>query len=169
VDGVTVVPLEAAGLDRLRPLWIALHHRHREVSPFRLVEDDDASWSARRSLYAGRLAAASAFALIAELAGEAVGYAFCCIDDGPDDTFPVGDQYAEVYSLAVAEGHRSRGIGSLLLDEVDRELERRGIHDLQISVLAGNEAAQRLYERRGLRVAELVLYRPGTPARGDIM
>jgi ribosomal protein S18 acetylase RimI-like enzyme len=169
VEGVTVQPLAEGELDRLRPLWIALHHRHREVSPFALVADDEQSWSARRALYARRLAAGTAFALTAELVGEAVGYAFCCIDDGPDDTFPVGDQYAEVYSLAVAEGQRGRGIGSLLLDEVDRELERRGIHDLQISVLAGNERAQRLYERRGLQVAELVLYRSGSPARGDIM
>jgi ribosomal protein S18 acetylase RimI-like enzyme len=48
-----------------------------------------------------------------------------------------------------------------LLDEVDLELERRGVRDLRISVLAGNDRAQRLYERRGLRVAELVLFRFG--------
>ena len=29
--------------------------------------------------------------------------------------------------------------------------------------MAGNERARQLYERRGLRVAELVLFRFGTP------
>ena len=41
------------------------------------------------------------------------------------------------------------------------DVERRGVHDLRISVLAGNERAQRLYERRGLHVAELALFRFG--------
>jgi ribosomal protein S18 acetylase RimI-like enzyme len=169
MDAVAVGLLEVAGVDRLRPLWLALHHRHHEVSPVPLVADDERSWQARRALYARRLAAGTAFALLAEVGDEAVGYAVCLVEQGPDDTFPVGDRYADVYSLAVAEGQRGRGIGTRLLDEVDRELERRGIRDLKISVLAGNERAQRLYERRGLQVAELVLIRFGTPARGDIM
>jgi ribosomal protein S18 acetylase RimI-like enzyme len=169
VDDVTLGLLDAAAVDRLRPLWIALHHRHHEVSPVPLVADDEQSWQARRALYVRRLAAGSAFALLAEVAGEAVGYAFCCLEEGPDDTFPVGDRYADVYSLAVAEGQRGRGIGTRLLDEVDAELARRGIRDLKISVLAGNERAQRLYERRGLQVAELILVRFGAPARGDSM
>jgi ribosomal protein S18 acetylase RimI-like enzyme len=161
--------LDVADVDRLRPLWLALHHRHHEVSPVPLVADDERSWQARRALYARRLTDGSAFALVAEREREAVGYAFCCLEEGPDDTFPVGDRYADVYSLAVAEGQRGQGIGTRLLDEVDAELERRGIRDLKISVLAGNERAQRLYERRGLQVAELILLRIGTPAKGDIM
>jgi ribosomal protein S18 acetylase RimI-like enzyme len=159
VDRLTTITVD--DVERLRDLWLSLHHQHRAISPVPLVEDDEASWTARRKLYREWLAAGDAFGLLAERDGAAVGYAVCCLLDGPDDTFPVGARYGDLYSLCVAEEARGRGIGTRLLDEVDRELERRGVHDLRISVIAGNERAQRLYERRGLRVAELVLFRFG--------
>jgi ribosomal protein S18 acetylase RimI-like enzyme len=162
VDGVTLSPVALAGVDRLRELWLALHRQHRAVSPVPLVEDDERSWAARRAVYLSWLGEGSAFGLVAELAGAPVGYAICCLQAGPDDTFPVGDRYGDLYSLSVAEDVRGRGIGTRLLDAVDDELARRGVRDLRISVLAGNERAQRLYERRGLRVAELVLFRFGS-------
>jgi ribosomal protein S18 acetylase RimI-like enzyme len=91
-----------------------------------------------------------------------VGYAFVRADEGSDDTFPLGDHYAELYSLSVAPAWRGQGIGTLLLDFVDAELASRGIRDLSTSVMVGNSGAQRLYERRGLRPAEIVLYRFGS-------
>jgi len=58
---------------------------------------------------------------------------------------------------------RGRGLGGLLLDAVDAELERRGIPDSVIGVLPQNAAAVRLYERRGYRPAWLVLTRFRSP------
>jgi hypothetical protein len=52
-----------------------------------------------------------------------------------------------------------------MLDFVDAELARRSIVDLKVAVMADNAAALRLYERRDLRPAEIVLYRFG--ARQD--
>ncbi|MDX6569607.1 MAG: hypothetical protein QOH15_2185 [Gaiellales bacterium] len=159
--GVTLSPIAEDDVPRLRDLWIALHHQHHAVSPLPLVDDDDASWDARRALYASWLGEGRAFGVLAERSGEAVGYAICCLYDGPDDTFPLGERYGDLYSLCVAEQERGRGIGTRLLDAVDDELAARGVHDLRISVLAGNERAQRLYERRGFGVGELVLFRFG--------
>jgi ribosomal protein S18 acetylase RimI-like enzyme len=158
---VTISPLVAADVERLRELWLALHHQHRAVSPVPLVQDDEASWQARRALYSEWLGSDSGFGLLAARGVRPLGYAFCCLLDGPDDTFPVGRRYGDLYSLSVAEGERGRGIGTRLLDAVDAELERRGVHDLRISVIAGNERARQLYERRGLALAELVLFRFG--------
>jgi ribosomal protein S18 acetylase RimI-like enzyme len=45
------------------------------------------------------------------------------------------------------------------LDEVDAELARRGIRDLMIGVMEGNDDARRLYERRGLVPGWRQLYR----------
>jgi ribosomal protein S18 acetylase RimI-like enzyme len=163
VADVTLSPIAADDLPRLRDLWIALHHRHRAVSPLPLVEDDEDSWRARSALYRRWLAEGTAFGIVAERSGEALGYAFCCLRDGPDDTFPVGERYGDLYSLSVAEPERGQGIGTRLLDAVDDELAARGVHDLRISVLAGNEDARRLYERRGFGVGELVLFRFGAP------
>jgi ribosomal protein S18 acetylase RimI-like enzyme len=81
------------------------------------------------------------------------------IEAGPDDTWPLGDRYAELYSLSVAPPLRRRGIGTRLLDAVDEELYRRGIEDLRVAVMVGNEDAQRFYERRGLVPAEVTMYR----------
>jgi ribosomal protein S18 acetylase RimI-like enzyme len=163
VHAVTLSPMVAADVERVRGLWLMLHHHHRAVAPVALVEDDEASWQARRALYLEWLGAGGAFGFLAERGGEPVGYTVCCLIDGPDDSFPVGERYGDLYSLSVAPGERGQGIGTRLLDAVDLELERRAIHDLRISVMAGNERARQLYERRGLRVAEVVLFRFGNP------
>lgn len=67
--------------------------------------------------------------------------------------------FAELYSLSVAQEWRSQGVGTLLLDFVDAELEARAIRDLRVAVTVGNADAQRLYERRGLQPTEIILYR----------
>ena len=41
MDGDTIAALATKDVDRLRPLWIGLHHRHHEVSPVPLVADDE--------------------------------------------------------------------------------------------------------------------------------
>jgi ribosomal protein S18 acetylase RimI-like enzyme len=163
MDEVTLAPLALADVGRLRKLWLELHHQHRAVATVPLVEDDDASWAARSALYRSWLGEGNAFGILAEREGHAIGYAVCCVIEGPDDTFPVGARFADLYTLVVTEGARGQGVGTRLLDAVDRELEARAIHALRISVLAGNERAQRLYERRGLRVAELALFRFAQP------
>jgi ribosomal protein S18 acetylase RimI-like enzyme len=129
-----------------------------------LVEDDELSWQRRRALYLGRLSSETAFLALATERDTVLGYALVCIEQGPDDTFAVGERYAELYSLSVAPEQRGRGIGTRLLDFVDQELARRTVEDLSVAVMADNAGARRLYERRGLRPAELVLYRFGPPA-----
>ena len=62
---------------------------------------------------------------------------------GPDDTWPVGDRYAELYSLSVAPDKRGQGIGTALFEAVERELASHGIADLAVAVMAGNTSAMR--------------------------
>jgi ribosomal protein S18 acetylase RimI-like enzyme len=158
--------LSIAGEDRvdsLEELWLALHRHHRATSNLQPVVDDSSSWRRRRRFYIERLEAKSAFLVVASHEEEIVGYAMVLIEAGPDDTWPLGKRYAELYSLSVASELRRRGIGTRLLDFVDQELNRREIHDLRVAVMVGNEEAQRLYERRGLIPAEVVLYRLTAP------
>jgi ribosomal protein S18 acetylase RimI-like enzyme len=156
---VAIVPLGAARVDELRELWLALHHAHRAVATVPLQPSDERSWSLRRADYLRWLAAGTAFALGAERAGRLVGYAVTRLHEGDDDTFDLGPRHAELWSLSVAPAERGRGIGSLLLDAVDGELEGRGIAHVTIAVMAGNEGARRLYERRGLVPGEILLFR----------
>jgi ribosomal protein S18 acetylase RimI-like enzyme len=148
-------------VDEVRGLWLALHRHERSVAPVPMVEDGR-SWRRRRSLYLAWLEQEQGFLALARNASGVVGYAFVRLEQGSDDTFPLGERYAELSSLSVAPDRRTQGIGTLLLDFVDAELTARGIRDLTVSVMIGNSDAQRLYERRGLKPAEIVLYRLGT-------
>ena len=154
----------AESLDRLRPLWLELHHHHQAVGGPALgpYVDDDASWAARRELYTGFLAAGG-FAILAERDGELVGYALVAIKTAAEtefeDTWRSGPRVAEIETLSVAPAARGAGIGSALLDRVDAELAELGVHDVSIAAFATNARAIRLYERHGFRPASLHLIR----------
>ena len=113
-------------------------------------------------MYVRSLEREEGFLALARNGAGIVGYAFVCLEQGADDTFPLGERFAELYSLSVARERRRQGIGTLLLDFVDAELAARGIHDLRVAVTVGNSGTQRLYERRGLQPTEVLLYRFGS-------
>jgi ribosomal protein S18 acetylase RimI-like enzyme len=163
-DDVTVRRITApTELDALEPLWLALHRHHRSiVTADVLVADDALSWRRRRERYREWLAAGDAIVLVAERSTEPVGYAVAHILDGPDDTFAIGQRYAELFSLSVLPDARGHGLGTRLLDELDRELAALAIDDLVVAVMADNHAALRFYERRGLRPTEVYLWRVGS-------
>lgn len=161
MSNAQISPIGAGRLSELEPLWRSLHRHHRSVADLPVLADDDLSWQRRRDWYRTRLDAGDAFALLASRGATPIGYAFVYLRPGDDDTWPVGAHMAELVSLAVAPDARGQGLGTALMDAVDAELERRGVHDLEVAVMAGNDRAQRFYERRGLRVGELLLYRFG--------
>ena len=158
-DGVEIV---RAGIDRvedLRPLFLALHDHHRGVSAVPLTEPDARAWAARVATYTAHFVDDRAILHVATRAGALVGYAFTVVHDGTNDTFELAPRYAELYSLAVAPGARGGGIGTALLDALDATLDDLGIGALTVAVMAANEAAIGLDQRRGLVPGELVLYR----------
>jgi ribosomal protein S18 acetylase RimI-like enzyme len=154
----------AEALDRLRPLWLELHHHHQVVGGPRLgpYVSDDASWAARRELYA-EFFAAGGFAVLAEREDELVGYAMVAIKTSAetelDDTWVSGRRVAEIETLSVLPAARGAGVGGALLDRVDAELAAAGIDDVLIAAFVTNLDAIRLYERRGFRPASLYMIR----------
>ena len=54
-----------------------------------------------------------------------------------------------IYHLAVAAAFRRRGIGSLLMDEVESRLHSKGCIRCYLMVTADNPDGMRYYERRG--------------------
>jgi ribosomal protein S18 acetylase RimI-like enzyme len=164
VSAPEITLLDADRLDDLEPLWRALHGHHRDVSDLPVLADDDLSWERRRAWYGRLLAVGEAFALVARDGARPVGYAFVEVRDGADDTWPYGRRMAELVTLSVAPDSRGGGVGSALMDAVDAELGRRGVRDLEMFVMAGNERARAFYERRGFRVGEHLLFRFGDRA-----
>jgi GNAT superfamily N-acetyltransferase len=153
----------ADAIDRLEPLWLALHAHHQAVAPaLGPYVDDTRSWEVRRDLYRTCLAGPDSFALLARRDGRDVGYVLVNVapaDATFSDTWVTGDRIAEIETLLVLPDERGAGAGTALLDEVDAELARRGIDDAVVAAVAGNDAALQLYERRGFVPAFTTLTR----------
>jgi ribosomal protein S18 acetylase RimI-like enzyme len=140
-------------VDDLEPLWQAMHAHHRavaghveEVAAFRSPGN---SWRRRRAHYERVLAEPDTFLLLAERDGRAVGCALVVVG-GTEASIEVGERVADLDTLSVLPEERGQGLGGLLLDEVYAELRRRGIRELSLAVMEGNEDALRFYARRGL-------------------
>jgi ribosomal protein S18 acetylase RimI-like enzyme len=56
--------------------------------------------------------------------------------------------------LFVAERARGQGVGSRLLEAIADEARRRGYAEVRLDVVAGNDRARALYERRGFRAVQ---------------
>ncbi len=154
----------AEALDRLRPLWLELHHHHQHVGGAALgpYVGDDASWAARRGLYR-EFFAGGGFAALAERDGELIGYAMVAIKTSAetelDDTWVSAPRVADIETMSVLPAARGAGVGTALLDFVDAELAAEGIDDVLIAAFVTNVDAIRLYERRGFRPASLYMIR----------
>jgi ribosomal protein S18 acetylase RimI-like enzyme len=164
-SAVDIIPGSVTDIPQLRDAFLSLHDHHRRLSAVALTEPHERAWTARVSTYEQYFAEGRALLHLARIEGRCVGYALTVLHPGSDDTFPLGAGYAELYTLAVLPDLRGSGIGSALLDAVDSALSIRAIANLTVAVMCTNEPAIRLYRRRGLIPAELILYRiGGTPS-----
>ena len=62
---------------------------------------------------------------------------------------PRVDGVPQVEDLLVADAYRSRGVGTKLLDELDRQARLRGFDRISLAVGTSNTGARRLYGRQG--------------------
>ncbi len=149
-------------IPELEPLYRGLHRHHLEIATSPLVTNPDISWERRANWYGSMLAEGDGFVVLARRGGRPVAYAFVELLPGPDDTWPVGERYAELQTLVVDADERGSGVGGAVLDRVDQELAARDCHDMAVGVLPGNEDAIRFYERRGFAPAEILMWRFGS-------
>lgn len=79
------------------------------------------------------------------------------VDEGYDETDPIllpysvleEDQSYYICGMAVDQEHRGKGIGTMLLEEAERNCEHLGLSKLSLIVFEQNVRARRLYERHG--------------------
>jgi ribosomal protein S18 acetylase RimI-like enzyme len=161
---VTLARGSAADLAALEPLWVSVHHRHAESMPELAPYVSDAkTWAERRALYEQLMAKPGTVLVLARAGEELVGYGLAHVlpleETWIGDTWVTGERIGEIESVAVLPAHRGQGIGTRLMDELEAALAADGIEDLILGVLPGNDAAIRLYERRGYRSTWLYLSR----------
>jgi ribosomal protein S18 acetylase RimI-like enzyme len=87
---------------------------------------------------------------LAELEGRLIGQVFVqLMNDHPDH-----DQLmrAYVYSFRVRAPYRRSGLGTMMMDFVEKDLAARGYNLVTLNVAQDNPDARRLYERLGYQV-----------------
>lgn len=102
---------------------------------------------------------------VAETAGKVAGYVCVHSKVVNEDADEIDYDFAYVADVAVDEAHRGQGLGGALLEAAERFAVEHGAHFLRISVLAGNEGAVSLYQRRGFTPRVIELEKPLAGAR----
>ncbi|MFO0990367.1 MAG: GNAT family N-acetyltransferase [Hyphomicrobiales bacterium] len=150
--------LGAKDVDRLRPLWLALHAHHQTVAP-RLAPyvTDEVSWRERRRLYAGALADGG-FGFIMSEENSDIGYLVCARQPMRwNATFAVAPMLWELVTVFIRPEWRGKGIGSQMLDAMDRQVADSDLHTKLIGAIPDNRSAVDLYKSRGFAPAWLTL------------
>ena len=126
--GITLRPYRANDLDAMHALDVECFDK-----PFRFSRG-----AMRRFAEAKK-----ARVVIAEDNDALVGFVILDIEDTQDG--PVG----YIVTLDVSPGHRRRGLGGQLMEQVEREAFREGCVAVLLHVFIGNEPATRFYVARG--------------------
>jgi len=164
MPALRIVEGSALDIPALEPLWVGVHHAHEasmpELAPY--VSDAE-TWAELRRHYELLFEKPDTILLLAydgdDLVGYALSHVLAVAETFIPDTWRTGERIGEFESLAVRESHRGQGIGSALLDAVDEAFDARGVCDVIVGALAGNEGALRLYARRGFRPTWLYMSR----------
>ncbi|MEE4452014.1 GNAT family N-acetyltransferase [Novosphingobium resinovorum] len=86
-----------------------------------------------------------AFVLLARIDGEAVGIANCFTGFSTFAARPL----VNIHDIAVAPGHRGKGIARALFAAIEAEARARGACKITLEVLSGNQRAKELYASLG--------------------
>jgi ribosomal protein S18 acetylase RimI-like enzyme len=146
---VTIRPANAAdarAMGRLGAILVATHH---DFDAARFIAATPQTEHGYGSYLGSQLANPDIVILVAENAGEVVGYTFAGVEGY--DYMELRGPAGVLYDLVVDPAHRGRGVGRTLLDATLEELERRGAPRVVLATAERNEAAQRLFARAGFR------------------
>jgi ribosomal protein S18 acetylase RimI-like enzyme len=140
-------PIDALG-------YAAALHQHR-ADPLLLAPPRPGSceWSE-----AALAAEGDALCLVATSRGEVIGYVHARVVV-MDLAMFVPHTYGMIERLAVLPERRSQGVGTSLQVAAERWFAARGISTIRLSVFASNDAAVKLYARRGYVPVTLFMQR----------
>lgn len=95
---------------------------------------------------------------VADLDGAVVGLISANLLDQPTTgMYRYDGPIVWIGDIVVTESARGRGIGALLLAEIEEWARSRGAKHLQLNTHYGNDAALELYERSGYRCTDIRL------------
>lgn len=83
-----------------------------------------------------------------------VGYAFCQLREQPFSNNMVPFRSLFIDDLCVDEKTRGQHVGESLFALVKEEAKRLGCYEVQLNVWEGNTAAEKFYEKMGMKTKE---------------
>lgn len=140
----TVADLPAVG--RLGALLVQTHY---DFDPQRFMRPSAGTPAGYASFLGSQLDDPDVVVLVAEQAGQVVGYAYAA-NEGRD-YMSLRDRAGVLHDIIVDPAARRAGIARRLLTETLAFLKSRGAPRVVLSTAARNEAAQRLFASMGFR------------------
>jgi GNAT superfamily N-acetyltransferase len=137
-------------LEGLYGVFILADKVHQQAHPeiFKKTDDSD---SVKEFLLASIRSSDSAI-FVAQNQIEIVGAVLAFIRQTRDISILVQRTYLSVDNLVVAEGHRQKGLGRALMEEVHLWAKDRGINQIHLTVWDFNKGAQEFYTKLGYKM-----------------
>ncbi len=140
MDAIVIVEAGPERLDDIRPLWEELNRHHQATSPHFSDAFKRFTFEQRAKDLQTKAEQGTLRLFFAEFAGEIVGQ--CVVSLEPEGL-------GEIDSIVVAEKHRNKKIGDLLMQAALDWLDTNGATSKTIVVVYGNESAFSFYARYG--------------------
>jgi ribosomal-protein-alanine acetyltransferase len=99
---------------------------------------------------ASLLKAPTSIGLLAKAGGQVVGFIIGLVNDFGEI------KLGHIVTIDVVPKYRRKGVGMLMLQEVEREFQNAGVKVCYLEVRADNTAAKKLYQKRGYRQVEVL-------------
>jgi ribosomal protein S18 acetylase RimI-like enzyme len=146
---VTIRPATSADVRAMGRLGALLVRTHHEFDAARFIAATPQTEHGYGSYLGSQLDNRDIIVLVAEHAGEVLGYTFAGVEGY--DYMSLRGPAGVLYDIVVDPAHRGHGVGRTLLDATLAELQARGAPRVVLSTAERNEPAQRLFARAGFR------------------
>jgi ribosomal protein S18 acetylase RimI-like enzyme len=163
---VTIRRAGATDVRAMGRLGAVLVRAHHDFDAARFIAATPETEHGYGSYLGSQLGKPDIVILVAEDAGEVVGYTFAGVEGY--DYMELRGPAGVLYDLVVDPAHRGHGVGRALLDATLAELQTRGAPRVVLATAERNEVAQRLFARAGFRRTMIEMTRElrEDPARG---
>lgn len=129
----------------VRAATFEFHRRQAVPQHFRATDSPPPA----RKFIADMLTSGNGAFLLAEAAGEVIGFATVRVGNAPDEPYLQPARVAFVDSLGVPEAWQGRGAGRALMNAAEAWAREHGAERLHLNVWEFNEGAIAFYERLG--------------------
>lgn len=143
----TIRPAGAGDVPAVGRLWQSMADQHAgyDAEAWCYRPDARQRWCEE---FAGFLAQADRVLLVAEQAGQIVGFTVCAVEE---PLVELSRRCGVVREVVVAEASRGRGIATLLMEAAFEAMKALGAEEVVLHAAIDNAAAVGLYEKLGMR------------------